>query len=242
MELAPSLSSSETPRDPFCIGYIIIPQDINRDLFIQQCLSKNKVSFVDQNNNYYQNVDITEQALSKIKFPKNSDSIGSTVLVSFLPVFNLPIITGTFANDNEFSFKKENTKTFLLAKENSSVSVSTDASGALSISIDGSQSELDIKINSKNKNSKFNLYIDGQINLFATDKTNLETVEFILNKGEEPMVLGQILKDFLDKFIDTVSNATVTTGIGQMPLLNKAKIIALKKETGKILSKIGFLK
>jgi hypothetical protein len=71
-------------------------------------------------------------------------------------------------------------------------------------------------------------------NFFRGDK-------FIINDGKEAMVLGNVLKTFLDKFIDTVAASTVTTSIGQMPLLNAQQIIALKKETESILSEIGKL-
>lgn len=72
-------------------------------------------------------------------------------------------------------------------------------------------------------------------------ENNFQNTKFVINKGEEPMALGNVLQKFLDKFIDTVSQSTVTTSIGQMPLLNAQQIAALKQETSNILSKVGFL-
>lgn len=65
--------------------------------------------------------------------------------------------------------------------------------------------------------------------------------EFVINDGKEAMALGDTLKAFLDEFIDTVASSTVTTSIGQMPLLNASQITALKQKTENILSKIGKL-
>lgn len=64
---------------------------------------------------------------------------------------------------------------------------------------------------------------------------------FIINKGEEPMVLGKKLKGFLSDLIDEISKATVTTAIGQQPLLNAAQIAAFKKRTDEFVSIVGFI-
>lgn len=58
----------------------------------------------------------------------------------------------------------------------------------------------------------------------------------IIGKGEEVAVLGNVFKDFLSDLIDEISSATVTTSLGNMPLLNKIQIQDYKKKIDSFLS------
>ncbi|MBS0031609.1 hypothetical protein ACTJJ0_30825 [Chitinophaga sp. 22321] len=62
-----------------------------------------------------------------------------------------------------------------------------------------------------------------------------------INEGEEPFVLGNKLKAFLSDLIDEVSKCTVSTAIGQQPLLNAAQIAAFKKRTDEFLSIVAYI-
>lgn len=74
----------------------------------------------------------------------------------------------------------------------------------------------------------------NNLNHFVSDK-------FKINNGDQSMVLGDLLKDFSDRLITTLAASTVTTALGQMPLLNATQIANFKQETNKWLSKIGSL-
>lgn len=76
---------------------------------------------------------------------------------------------------------------------------------------------------------------------FFDDEHNVNTGKFDINNGKEPFVLGKVFKDLFDEFIDELGRTTVTTSLGQMPILNKAQVIAFKNRTESILSKIGFI-
>ncbi|SHL14906.1 hypothetical protein SAMN05444266_102215 [Chitinophaga jiangningensis] len=65
--------------------------------------------------------------------------------------------------------------------------------------------------------------------------------KFIINNGEEPLVLGNKLKSFLSDLIDEISKTTVTTAIGQQPLLNATQIAAFKNKTDEFLSNVGYI-
>lgn len=64
---------------------------------------------------------------------------------------------------------------------------------------------------------------------------------FRLNEGSQAMLLGDMTRQFLDNFVEEVGRSTVTTSLGQMPLLNAIQIKALKLKTEVLLSKIGYL-
>lgn len=78
----------------------------------------------------------------------------------------------------------------------------------------------------------------------SSDQTFI-TDKFVVNKREgdgeaEAMVLGETFKELFDDFIDEVSRTTVSTAIGQMPILNAMQVAAFKQRTQDILSKLSF--
>lgn len=63
----------------------------------------------------------------------------------------------------------------------------------------------------------------------------------VLGIGTEGATLGETCKLMFDEFIDEVSKITTTTAIGQMPILNKSQVIALKEKTKDIISKYLYI-
>ena len=69
---------------------------------------------------------------------------------------------------------------------------------------------------------------------------NANTSKFQINKGSEAFILGNKMKAFLDDLVTEISQSTVTTSLGQMPLLNAAQIAKYKTRTTELLSEISF--
>lgn len=67
------------------------------------------------------------------------------------------------------------------------------------------------------------------------------TDSFRLNDGKEPYVLGNIFRKLFDEFIDEIAKTTVSTAIGQMPILNASQVAAFKEKTNTILSEVAFI-
>lgn len=67
--------------------------------------------------------------------------------------------------------------------------------------------------------------------------------KFLINNGEENFMLGQAFKKFVKALINEIASATVTTQLGQMPLINKEKIMkyADDDQIDKFLSTLAFL-
>lgn len=86
-----------------------------------------------------------------------------------------------------------------------------------------------------------NKFFDKEHTVNAAESHNINTKKVSINGGDQPFVLGKVLKDFLDDFIDEVSKSTVSTALGQMPLLNAEQIVAYKEKTQKLLSEIAFI-
>ncbi len=78
-------------------------------------------------------------------------------------------------------------------------------------------------------------------NNFKDKQHNIDTGLFNINDGNENFILGQTFKQLFDNFIDTVSKTTVSTVMGQMPILNAEQVAEFKNETKNILSQVGFI-
>lgn len=85
-----------------------------------------------------------------------------------------------------------------------------------------------------------------EINKTSYNQTSTENrfqnKKFIINEGKEPMMLGTKTESFLNDLIDEIAKSTVTTALGQQPLLNASQITAFKERTKELLSEIGYLK
>jgi len=78
-------------------------------------------------------------------------------------------------------------------------------------------------------------------NVFTGKEFEIHAEKIKINDGDQPFVLGNTLKDLMNELIDEIGKSTVSTGIGQMPLLNAQQIVAFKERIAKILSKKAFL-
>lgn len=75
----------------------------------------------------------------------------------------------------------------------------------------------------------------------TSSENHFEAEKFTINSGEEAMLRGDRVKQFLDDFIDEVSKIKVATPIGLQPIVNKAQILAFKQKTKDLLSEVAFL-
>ena len=107
------------------------------------------------------------------------------------------------------------------------------------------QSDSDLKTTIKYVRGEGFTYEDefGNSIFIVESQLNVNTEKFVLNDGDEPMVLGNVLRnDILDALFDLLLNTTVATTIGAQPFINLADYAALKPKTVEILSDFGFIK
>lgn len=74
----------------------------------------------------------------------------------------------------------------------------------------------------------------------TSSEVNIRVSKFSVNDGSEAVMLGNMWKDMMDAFIDEVSKSTVSTALGQMPLLNAVQIANFREKTEEILSQYSF--
>lgn len=164
--------------------------------------------------------------------------------------------------EGDFTISKgtlDSNSSFLLTRDGKYlISVSSNKDGAAVV---------DISSVSENETGLINVFSNGILNVSSTKETNLKSngvirvqgtnedeselseiviengkvttlsEEIIHNSGDEPMVLGDTLADFLTDFVDEVSRITTLTTIGTQPIINIAQITALKQKIEAIKSK-----
>jgi hypothetical protein len=70
---------------------------------------------------------------------------------------------------------------------------------------------------------------------------NINTDEFKINNGEEPLVLGKKFASFMKDFIVELSRITTETAIGQQPILNSQQVLDYQDKVDELLSSVGFI-
>ena len=98
-------------------GYVLIPEGVDRDKFVDTCFRTNKISIIDDSEgNIIHECFISNEALQNIQFPRKVGEKGTPVMWISQSYMNQPMIVGTFVatngripmrSDEEFSILRE---------------------------------------------------------------------------------------------------------------------------------------
>ena len=194
-------------------GYIIIPANVDRAKFIQQCYRWERVSIlIERGGGVIHECYITRNVLQLIEFPGTSGSLGSCVLFLTDGQSGHPVVFGVLSKEDESQLLREGY--FELSKyigANSIVIAGDAQAGVLNLSVNGGVvSQLNITVTNKNKDAVINVRCLGNVNI-QMDGT------FKINKGTQSMIKGTELKTQLDKtnellqaLLNIISGAPVT--------------------------------
>lgn len=133
--------------------------------------------------------------------------------------------------------QNSSTINIVTSNDNNKADITVDSAGTLHLT-----SVSNLKINSQSQ-VKIQVGEDQESSssiIQTSSLINANTSKFQINGGNQAIVLGNKLKSFLDDLIDELSKSTVTTSLGQMPLLNAVQITAFKRRTQELLSEISF--
>lgn len=86
---------------PITIGYIMIPQNVDRDGFIETCYRTNRVCVLVEGGLFKTDVYITNEAIQNISFPEKAGEKGTQVVIASGVFRNQPIIVGTVQGNDE---------------------------------------------------------------------------------------------------------------------------------------------
>lgn len=170
---------------PIGVGFVIIPKDIDPELYKNDCYRTGRVSiFGGEGHSNFYNILIDKEVLQEIEFPEKSGSNGSPVVWVNLPKHNEPIVIASLKYDeksyNFQEFSKKITKTFgenivelFLDAKNGKIKLSSNCQNEKVFS------DFEISLNSKNSDSKFTVRVDGQVIVHSTKKLILYSSESI---------------------------------------------------------------
>lgn len=191
------------------IGYIIIPSDVNREEFIENCYLNEEVSvYPETGGTCYNNVKISVNCLNNLEFPEG-EGFGSCVVYILHPTQKIPIVVGILSKKDEgFTL---NYKLFKLMKSlgSNSVSITGDGvNGNLIINVHSEEDEggqIVIDVNNFSQTGLFKLSVKGKIILVANsmflkskEEFSLETNKVYL-KSEECNIESKSIKFLGDK-------------------------------------------
>jgi hypothetical protein len=165
------------------IAYVILDPSMSRTDYIKKCLTQNTVDIITRDNSIYRNCFICstfhnnndDGELGSFEFPldkKDTVLRGSKLLIVFPSGSTSPIILGSLRNTNNSNqwLDNERQRKNIYDSEDCNISIIKDPTNKnLSITIFGKTdtSTMDVKINSINDNSKFNLEVGGEVNILA---------------------------------------------------------------------------
>lgn len=166
--------------------------------------------------------------------------------------------------ENTFSFGRKINNTFVEIRGNSQKNYLN-----LLLVGDSNNTQINIVVRNQGKlKSILNIESDGLVKIKAADKVDIQSGNIILatlNKdngsvitqtpesinldakrvkigdGDQSAMLGNIWNTFMEAFIDELGAITISTPQGQMPILNKDKVLKLKNRLQDILSDILFI-
>jgi len=167
---------------PVGIGYIMIPEGVDRDLYITTCYRKERVAIqVDGGGGVINNCYISRSSVQKIIFPINPDEVGSCVVFISPKFNNRPIIIDVVSKEDEtqlleeYSFKKE------VHSKYANVSIEGKGrTGELFINVESdseNEGSIYLTLRSKNNTSKFDIKCFGDINIYSEGETVVRTLK-----------------------------------------------------------------
>lgn len=94
-------------RQIFGTGYIVLPEGVSRDEYVNSCFNREQFSIVTNDGEYIPNVLATKQVLNDLEIPKTFKQLGTQVLFLNSPDQNRPIIYATLAKKGVSEFRTE---------------------------------------------------------------------------------------------------------------------------------------
>lgn len=252
-------------------GYIYLPEEIDRSQYVQQSLQNGKVSILTEDSGVISEVFVSKICLPFLEFPPKVGELGSFIIYVTEQLQKQPIIVGildkagfTSLSENEWVLKKSsqgsiveisgNPNNCLLhqnvtSKSSQSPTLLTTVGGndlhnsQHSLEVDGSITEKSIEHTIES--SKFEVQTkdeDSESFISQTsEEIDIQAPKIRLNGGSNSAVLGNELAKFLFNFVDELGSITIHTAIGQMPIINKEKVLEFKEIVEDFLSKTVYV-
>lgn len=154
------------------IGYIVVPNDVTRLQYIEDCYRTHTVTMNGGfGYGYVANVRIFPSVLQQIHFPLSSEERGAAVFWVRENFSNTPVIIGVIADDQDVNLMQENEDRTVQTVGDNVVEIYKNANNAtMVINVIGTTdtpSDLTIKVVSGSKDSVIHVMTDGKVDVDA---------------------------------------------------------------------------
>jgi hypothetical protein len=171
-------------------GYVLIPEGVDRDKFVDTCFRTNKISIIDDSEgNVIHECFISNEALQNITFPRKVGEKGTPVMWIAQSYMNQPMIIGTFISTNgRIPMRSDEEFSILREWDKGSLCITGSAKrGTLFISIRGQQFGT-LKINALgDENALLEVGSTGTVKVSANKKVEVEAFEELTAKLIDPV-------------------------------------------------------
>lgn len=171
-------------------GRVIIPYEVNRAEYIKDCYNRGVLTIHSGVDGTVMNhVRCTREVIQNIKFPEKYDEFGTIVVWVRDSILSSPIIIGSLPNENEQIPFNENSLKInrSIVDKFADINISGD-DALISIDILGNDvtpSELRVRVNSNNKQSKVFIETDNELFITADNKVNIVSSKQIFSSVED---------------------------------------------------------
>jgi hypothetical protein len=166
--------------EPISFGFIVIPNGVDRDLYVETCLRTGRVSVMGNGGAFFRDVYITNEVLANIEFPSKENEQGSAVVLASNPYDGIPIVIGSYCRNDQSPMWKENTFQFR----------KTVGNVTASLVVNPSDNTIMVSINSPEKASvsvRSTGSLESEVNVESTGSVNVLGGEMVSVKSYTQM-------------------------------------------------------
>ena len=217
-------------RPPISIGYLIIPEGVERVKYVQDCYRRGEVALQMEDGSVIFEVPVEISTLQILNFPNETKMLGSAVICASEYIHNKLIVIGRLLKGDESNTIQENEFRFEKFTETGSVSISGKGSdGNLFISVNGKTEDggkifvdvinsdglgevvLNLQGNLKAEIKSILIEALEEINISSINDLNINSKEGLINLGDnteelEAALLGSKTITELQKEVDALTS------------------------------------
>lgn len=167
---------------PAGIGYIIIPKETDRQLYIDDCFRTHKITFwAGYGQQIFSNVLVDEDTIQKVIFPEDETSYGSPIVWLSIPTQAQPVVIACLKFQNDYYLLEEQSKRITKTFEDTSIDVNIKAQkGTFDVNIVGGlkTAKMNLNVINDNEDSEINIFVKGKAKIHSTKGTTIISDNF----------------------------------------------------------------
>jgi len=170
-------------RYPITTGYVILPNNIARDVYIARCLRTHMLGVYGENGEVVWNVRISNNLVNAIQFPDQAGNLGSQVIMGNIANHNKPVIIGILNKNDESDWLIEDQFHVRKTSDLGTVEIVGDArNNILSLNVDSLRRKgghIQVLLSNSEDQGLLTMSVDGNIEIQASKTVKIDAGEAI---------------------------------------------------------------